>query len=197
MSAPVVVGLDLSLTSSGLAVPTLDTSGRWVDGATRIRTAGTKDATLGDRHGRLSRIVQQVRDHIPDDAELVVIEGPSYSSKGGSQHDRSGLWWMTINMIRTSGWAVVEVPPSCRIKYALGKGGGAEAGKDNVLAAAVKRYEHMNIVGNDVADAVLLAAMGLDQMGHPPAEVPKAHREALAKVAWPELVGFPAGLTTN
>lgn len=33
-----------------------------------------------------------------------------------------------------------------------------------------------------------MRSMGLDWLGHPLVELPKAQRDALAKVAWPEAV---------
>lgn len=184
---PRVVGLDLSLTSTGIALPFQADDGTWTVDAHRVRSKGKKDDTLYQRHTRLVGIASGIQKQIPTDAVLAVIEQPAYSRTTGHMHDRSGLWWLVVDMIRSWGLPLAEVSPSSRVKYALGKGGGKDTGKDNVLAAAINRYPGMAITGNDVADAVLLAAMGLDHLGHPPAEVPKLHRAALDAVTWPEV----------
>lgn len=46
---------------------------------------------------------------------------------------------------------------------------------------------------NNQADALVLAAMGADHYGTPLVELPKAHREALEKVAWPDLTVASGG----
>src|SRR5690606_1478975 len=78
------------------------------------------------------------------------------------------------------------VSPTSLKKYVTGRG---NASKDEVLAAAIRRWPDAAINGNDEADAYALRAMGLDHLGHPVADVPKTHRDALAKVAWPEVTG--------
>jgi hypothetical protein len=57
-----------------------------------------------------------------------------------------------------------------------------------VLAAVVRRYPHADITGNDIADALVLAAMGARQLGFPIEEsLPQANQAALAKINWPEV----------
>jgi crossover junction endodeoxyribonuclease RuvC len=109
----------------------------------------------------------------------------------GSQHDRSGLWWLVLDPVHWDGRArdVVEVPPTCRAKYATGKG---NAPKDAVLAAAIRRFPDWDITGNDVADAVILAAMGARHLGHPIDQMPAAHLTAMAAVRWPTTSGAAA-----
>ena len=189
MTAPVVVGLDLSLSSTGVAI--------LGDGEHRILTLGSKPAgdRLRDRRRRLRdrrRRLSSLTDDIWDATEtlghpaLVVVEGPSYGSRTGSQHDRSGLWWLVVDMLSDVDTApeVVEVPPACRTRYATGKG---NADKDAVLAAAVRRYPWADVTGNDTADALILAAMGRRALGHPVDDpLPKTHLAAMAGVHWPE-----------
>ncbi len=78
---------------------------------------------------------------------------------------------------------MVAVPPNLRAKYATGRG---NAGKDEVLLAVAHRWTHVcQPDGNDTADALVLASMGADHLGHPPVHLPATHREALTKVPWP------------
>lgn len=179
-----VVGLDLSLTSTGVAVATQD--GAVTD---RITSKPTPNATLADRAERLRGIRTRILE-LARLADLVVIEGPSYGSTTGHQHDRSGLWWLVVSSLEVRH-AVVEVPPSTRIRYALGKGAGS---KDDVLTAVIRRYPHVDVNGNDEADALLLAAMGARWLGRPLERQPlaKTHTAALDKVTWPEQLGGAA-----
>lgn len=58
-----------------------------------------------------------------------------------------------------------------------------------VRTVAVERYG-MPCEGPgryDKADATVLAAMGLDWLGHPTVPVPGTHRRALKAVLWPDL----------
>jgi crossover junction endodeoxyribonuclease RuvC len=171
---PRAVGLDLSLTSTGVATP---------QGACRVTSKGSRDDTLIQRYERLNRLLLRVME-LTHEADLVVIEQPAYSRTQGSQHDRSGLWWLVVDALTYRSVPIAEVAPTARARYATGRG---NAGKDEVLAAVVRRYPDVLINGNDEADAYVLCAMGLDHLGCPVVEVPKAHRDALAKVAWPEV----------
>lgn len=172
-----VIGIDLSLTSTGIA-----SSQGWVK---RVQSKGHKGATLTERFERLIDLTFEITEPVmhAQPVDLVVIEAPAFSRVGGSNHDRSGLWWMVMRRFyRSTAIPVVEVPPSCRAKYATGKG---NAGKDAVLAETVRRYPDFDINGNDVADAVVLMAMGCAAFGRPLVDLPKTHMAALAAVAWP------------
>jgi len=171
-AGPLVIGVDLSLTGTGIAS---------LHGAVKIASSGKKDATLAQRQQRLrhlrQRIVAVVGQH--GDPDLIVIEGPSYGSKNaGSQHDRSGLWWLLVDVFTIRGWRVLEVPPSTRMKYATGKG---MVDKDVVLAAAIKRLP-IDVTNNDEADAAWLCAIGHDLLGDPLTDLPATHRAALNSV---------------
>lgn len=176
MSRLVVVGVDPSLASTGIAV-----SGDPVQ-TRRIESKGSLDATWPERHHRISSLAGRIADEAPP-GSLVVIEAPSYGSVGGAAHDRTGLWWLAYDLVLAKGCRIVPVAPSQRAKYATGMG---RAAKDRVTAAAVKRYEDIDITGNDVADAVILMAMGLRLIGEPiDAPMPMTHLAALDKLEVP------------
>jgi crossover junction endodeoxyribonuclease RuvC len=185
-----VVGLDLSLTSTGVAWLGIDDGVPVVTRTMRIRSVGAKDATLYGRHERIARLVREVCSAVGY-VDLLVIEQPAYSRTVGSQHDRSGLWWLVIDALIREDHArsVAEVAPTGRARYATGKG---NAGKDEVLAAAIRRFPGWDITGNDVADAVILAAMGARHLGHPIDQMPAAHLTAMAAVRWPDTSGAAA-----
>jgi len=174
-----VVGIDLSLASTGLAVA--DPDGVRVH---RVRSTGRKDATALDTSLRLGRIAEQV-EITTGPADLAVIESPSFGSHTGSQHERGGLWWDVVRRLVDRGIPIATVSPPSRAKYATGKG---NAGKDEVLAAVVRRYPAVDVTGNDVADAVVLAAMGCRWLGQPIDDLPKVNLAAMDGAKWPATV---------
>ena len=189
----VVIGLDMSLTSTGVAAVAAGTLRVTLH---RIRSKGAKDDTFAARGHRLEQIAEDVQAAAQARAgTLVVIESPAYSRLTGHMHDRSGLWWLTVALMRDLGCDVVEVTPNARAKYGAGKGNAA---KDEVLAAMVRRFPDLAVDGNDVADALILASMGIRWLGSPLEDAPgrvspsKACLTAMDAVVWPEPLWSPA-----
>lgn len=112
--------------------------------------------------------------------DLAVIEAPAYSRGMGMAHERAGLWWRLYSMLHEQSIPVLVVLPNLRAKYATGKG---NAGKDQVLLAASRRYPGVPMTNNNEADAVVLAAMGARWAGHPIDSLPKAHVDAMKTLA--------------
>lgn len=163
------VGLDPSLTSTGLALAYRAdyVPDRIPPSVYRIRTkpADYPDTWQG-RYLRLEDIADRVAARVPAGA-LVFMEAPSYGSTSTSAHDRAGLWWLVYEALTIAQQCrVVPVSPAQRMMYATGSG---RASKDEVLAAVVKRYTHLgfDVTGNDVADAVVFAAMAARADGRP------------------------------
>jgi crossover junction endodeoxyribonuclease RuvC len=165
---PAVIGLDLSLTCTGVA------GNGW--------TRALKPPADLDGMRRL----HWLREHIIDCCrpwDLVVIEGYAYARSNGqaAAGELSGI-------IRYALWRrdipFIIVQPSSVKKYATGNGNAA---KDAMLGAAYKRLPGFD-GGNDEADAAWLRAMALDALGWPLVTMPAANRAALGKVDWPELV---------
>lgn len=181
-----VVGIDLSLTSTGL----VGTSNDRITHMHNIKTTGKKDDTLEQRSARIFGIANEVVDWIHGDGcDLVVIEGPSFGSKFGHAHDRSGLWWLVMTALIEDGYPVAQVSPQGRAKYGTGAGGSK---KDVVLAHVKERYQGLvdfTIPNDDVADAILLAAMGARRLGVPvePADLPASNLAAMDGVLWPSV----------
>lgn len=177
-----VLGVDLSLTSTGLVLVT-DGMIRWVN---RVASSGTKSDDLVTRRKRLNAISWKVVQSFLEPPDLVVIEGPSMASKFGHAHDRSGLWWLVVDRLMDTA-PVAIAPPSCRMKYATGKG---NAPKDQVLTDVVRRYQEQAprpISTNDEADALILAAMGARHLGMPlEASLPATHLKGIGGVEWPQ-----------
>lgn len=177
---PVITGLDLSLTSSGICRIDTATSEPVIRTA-RITSKSDKDPSLAQRSLRLRKLAGTIFEHTKG-SDLIVVEGPAYASKMGAAHDRAGLWWMIIGRLTGTGHNVVEVTPNSLKMYATGKG---VADKDIVLAAVIKRYPQIEVTGNDVADAVVLAAMGARFAGHPvDPDLPQTHLGAMKAPKW-------------
>jgi Holliday junction resolvasome RuvABC endonuclease subunit len=189
----IVAGLDTSLTSTGLViVGTADDYPRRVQ-LHRIeskapitgrdqKTGKKLPPTLKQRLDRITDIEDRIVARLSG-VELVTIESPSFGSVGSASRDLAGLWWRVVGKVDQLGIPVAEVSPSGRIKYALGTGRGD---KDRVLAAVIKRYPDLDVTGNDIADALVLAAMGARWLGNPIEDsLPANHVAAMDGAHWP------------
>lgn len=183
-----IVGIDTSLTGTGVA--------RIVDGKVDTKIIGSKGGAqdgLAMRTERLRSLVKRILEfalegHDPNadgPLPLFLIEQPAYSKTQGHMHDRSGLWWLTVHMLSKQG-LVVEVVPGSLKRYITGKG---NASKDQVLTDVVRAYPDVYVSDNNVADALVLAAMGARQLGRPiePARA-RITATALEGVRWPQIV---------
>ncbi|WP_166791260.1 crossover junction endodeoxyribonuclease RuvC [Cryobacterium sp. Hh7] len=173
-----VIGIDLSMTSTGLAVI--------ANGIIETHTVTSKaDAgTLRSFIDRSERIAHQIDEVVQfHGTDLVVIEGLIYHGKSSSLDKINAHWWMVVKFIcEYVDQEPVVVNSSQRCKYATG---GASAKKDIVLAAVIKRYPQADPKGNDEADAVIFAAMGARHLGYPvEASLPLVNLEAMEAVRW-------------
>jgi Holliday junction resolvasome RuvABC endonuclease subunit len=173
---PVAIGLDLSLTSTGIA-----SSATFL---TRlVKSTGRTSDSVEIKTTRMIRIAEEIAGLVRG-ADLVVIEGPAYAQGAMSgAHARAGLWWMVAYEMHLLRVPVAVATPGLLKMYATGKG---NASKEDVLVAAIRRLPGFHGL-NDEADAAWLAALGADHLGHPTVEVPAGHRRALLKVEWPTL----------
>ena len=174
-----VLALDLSVTATGMCLP---------DGTARTIKTNPKD---GDR--RLSHIVTSIAvalgegtDGVGHGVDLVVIEGPVVRSSAaiaiGMVHGAVRLQLLDFNT------PYVLVTPATLKAYATGKG---NADKTAMAVAALKRTGREFDDDNQV-DAFWLRAAALDWYDRAEFEVPKAQRDRLTKVMWPDLNGEPA-----
>ncbi len=182
---PRVVGLDLSLTSTGIA---------GADWACACRPGRRRS------HERLDWLVAAVALSVKDGADLVVVEGAAYAQGGqAGHHELAGLWWLVTQYLWRHRIPYAVVTPHGRTIYATGRANPAQGfprkdrariAKGMVRSVAVERYG-VPCEGPgryDQADATILAAMGLDWLGYPTVSVPDSHRRALEAVRWPDLI---------
>lgn len=169
MSVPRVVGVDLSLTGTGIAT---------TDGELTVRTNAADPIEM-----RLQAIRNAVlhRCAVVPPVDLVVIEdfvtrSPAASTLG-----------MVHGVVRV---ALVEaavpfvlVPPATLKKYVTGKG---NAKKDDMRMETYKRFG-LDLADDNQVDAYGLRAMALDALGYPLRDMPTAQRDSLEKITWPAL----------
>ncbi|WP_263310041.1 hypothetical protein [Brachybacterium atlanticum] len=182
----IIAGIDPSLTSTGVAIVRSPERVETATVASKPPAAGTE--TVRSRFERMEQLAAKILGLV-DNADLVGIESPAYGMRNaGKVHDRSGLWWWIVGQLEAHGVPVVEVSPPSRMMYATGKG---NVGKDLVLVTAAATYKQATITGNDVADAVVIAAMVSRLAGQPIElrEPSQAKMRALTKVHMPVELG--------
>lgn len=172
-----IVGIDLSLTSTGCA--TITPAGR--AGTWTLQSAGHRGDNLATRSTRLADLAGRIVRGLPGRPELVVLEAPSYGSTGASSWDRAGLWWLLVTKLHRLDVPVALCAPATRAKYATGSG---RADKAAVAAAAARLFPDVAIDNSDEADALVLAHMGAVHEAYPVEHLAR-HREALKPVQWP------------
>lgn len=165
-----VVGLDLSLSSTGYADPSTQRTGLLKPKAVK------QDAPLRVRAERVRWLRGRLLDQLVLDLPThVVVEGPSHGSTGGHEHERGGWWWTAVGLCFECDIEVLVATPTMIKKFATGKG---NADKDVVLGQTFKRFPWFD-GNNDQADALWAAAMGYAHLGQPIVELPQVHLDAL------------------
>lgn len=162
-----VVGLDLSLTSTGIAA--IDVTSGGLITAIHASVPPSEDALGGHvaRHRELvNGVVAQV---VGANPVLAVVEGLQFSvkEKDSSLTRRGFLWWAVVEGLCAAGVPIIEAAPAQIKQIATGNGG---AGKDEMVAAYViawpdaERGRHIR----DRADATFAAALGAAWLGEVP-----------------------------
>lgn len=165
-----IVGLDLSLTGTGVA----DSDG------TRTIKSNAKIAI----EPRLNAILGEVKSYTGDNADLVIIEGLAFASQTGKVAERGALHFMVRVYLWEVGIPFAICPPTVLKKYLTGKG---NASKDEMMFAGARAFTWVEkTLNNNENDALAMYAMAMERIGQPIIDVPKVNRDALAKVEWPE-----------
>jgi Holliday junction resolvasome RuvABC endonuclease subunit len=169
-----VVGLDLSLTGSGIA---------YRDGSTSTVKTKQKD---GD--GRLSQIEEAVQIAVGGEhlglgpaVELVVMEDIPQNSHAAKPI--SMVHGVVRNLLKKQGIPYALVVAASLKFYATGKGSG-----DKVpMALAAYKRAGREFEDDNQCDAAWLRWAGLDWLGCPEVSLPAVQRDALKKAQWPEV----------
>lgn len=168
-----IIGLDLSLTNTGLA------GLGWTES---VPTKAPKEPSVANTLKRLRRIRYEVLTHC-EGAETVVIES-LVSSKFGLSQERSALWWMIVSELKCR---VVPVNPRTLKSYILGagkKGDKDDKSKGSIRGELARRMPDYRPANDDEADALVLLMIGHDLAGSPLCFMPAENRRALMTVKW-------------
>lgn len=165
---PTSVGLDLSLTSTGICA-----NGDAQTISTNLKGIPRLNCISSMITNRLSEVL----------SPMVCIEGYSFGSRNSQAHsigELGGVVRLTL-WKRNIPW--VDIPPTCRAKFATGKGNAA---KNEVVSAISART---GIVwsgkgADDMCDAWILEEMGLVHFGLSRYNWPKENLSALEKIDW-------------
>lgn len=181
-----VVGLDVSLASTGVATLGCTPEDRWTVHAYTVPTApvpaggGAPEPVL---LGRMNYVVDTVAGACQH-ADVVAIERPAFGAKGNALSTLAGLWWLTFRRISRLDVPVVIVSASSAKKYATGSGNAA---KRDMSRATVRMFPEVETRCGDEDDALVLAAVAADMADLPvPWERTHYRRTALANVARPD-----------
>jgi Holliday junction resolvasome RuvABC endonuclease subunit len=160
VSDPCVVGLDLSLTSTGVAL---------ADGRVcRLRIDG-----FGPK--RIEWIRATIMDLVPAEIELAVIEWYSFGARGSHVREIAELGGVVRNALWRARVPYLDVPPSTLKKAATGNG---KAKKYEVMRAAERRLGYEG-TEDDESDALWLRAIGWELLGCSPCDWTKAGLDAI------------------
>ena len=163
------VGLDLSLTSTGIAT---------THGETTIKTK-LKGMS------RLAYIAEQVETTVEHFKQpLIVIEGYAYGAQGRAVYNIGELGGVVRHNLWSAGHLYIDVPPTKLKKFVTGKGNANKA----AVVSAVTHRAGREFGTDDEADAFGLYAMGCCLLGLecPLGVLPKAHLGVLDDVVLPE-----------
>jgi Holliday junction resolvasome RuvABC endonuclease subunit len=179
-----VLGLDLSLTSTGCAKA-------WggVLLAEAPETFTIRSGLAGFR--RLEAVITRLGAVVSEfDPDLIMVEGPSLHSTGSHYHEGAGLWWNVTYRLWKSKRPMVIMAPSVLKKFATGRG---NADKIAMCGAAITRFGRPDLTQPDEVDALWLAAAGCQHYGLPLVSLPAAQAEYLESVkSGRPLIDWPA-----
>jgi len=172
-----LMGLDLSLTSTGVSI----------EGVTSVIQSKAKGAE------RLSEVTKSIlHECLEKEISCVVIEGYSFASRSGQAFSIGELGGCVRMTLFECNIPIIEVPPTCRAKFATGRG---NASKGEVISAisAKTGIIFSGASGNDECDAWVLEHMALTYLGKSQYKWTKEQLSALDKIDWLEIKGANSG----
>lgn len=168
-----LMGLDLSLSSTGISM----------DGVTSVIRSKAKGAE------RLSEVTKSILNEcLENEISCVVIEGYSFASRSGQAFSIGELGGCIRMTLFECNIPLVEVPPTCRAKFATGRG---NASKGEVISSisAKTGIIFSGASGNDECDAWVLEQMALTYLGKSQYVWTKEQLSALEKIDWSQMDG--------
>lgn len=165
-----IMGVDPSMSATGLCMP---------DGSTAvIKPRGEGDARLLYIEQRMTQAVRIAR---PD---LIAMEDLQGEIRGAAAKALPMVQATVRLVAMRCGVPYAVVNPSTLKSFALGRQGDKAA----MVLAAFKRMGR-EFTDDNECDAAWLRAAGHEAYGEPIVDLPKAHTDALRRVAWPRIPG--------
>lgn len=161
------IGADLSLTSTGFS------------GFGRSGTISTNLKKIERLHFISSQLLD-LGEQCPGEP-VFIIEGYSFSSRNSQAHSIGELGGVVRYRLWSKGFKFVDIPPTCRAKFATGRGNASK----NEVVSAVSARTSITFSGkgaDDVCDAWILEEIGLYLLGKSRFSWPASHTDALAKL---------------
>lgn len=169
-----ILALDLSLTSTGYSH----------NGETGVISVGE---TGPYRLWLIKREIENLV--IKFSIDVVAIEGYAFSSRNSQAHSIGELGGVIRLLLWELGKPVVTIPPTCRAKFATGKG---NASKNEVISSVSAKtgLVWQNPGADDKCDAWVMEEMVLCYLGNSRFNWPATHTAALEKVDWTYLNSY-------
>ena len=167
-----IMGLDLSLTATGIVVLKEGT----VITKRLVKTKPQGNLPL-DEIERLLGIKEEIRKEIKTyEPELILIENLAFMARNTTALVQlAGLNYMVREMLAISRTPFVMVAPSTLKKFATGKGNGP---KDIVILETYKNF-NVSFVDNNLCDAYVLSMIGCALKNECPKKLTVPQKEVL------------------
>lgn len=176
-----VLGLDLSLTATGVA---------GLGWATTLRYPARKTGqdALQYSHQRLRWYHDNLADSYLNGVALAVVEGLALGQHNSGTAALAGQSWMIRDLLWRRNIPYAMVSPTALKAYATGRG---NASKAEVASSVLLWWPGFD--GDDnAADAAVLAAMGAHRLGYPLDTVTRSRTDTLAGITWPKVAALEA-----
>lgn len=172
----IIVGLDLSLVKTGIAI-VKDDSNVLYSGLIKSKPTGDKPIDEVRRIVKIAEdVVQKIDELLPEkDPDLVVIEGPAFMAIGTSLVQLGALSYLVRILLNEFKWPFLIVAPTTLKKFITGSGKGD---KDMMLMAVYKNYG-FEAIDNNTNDAYCLSVCGLAVLGKPLNKLTKPQGEVV------------------
>ena len=163
-----LMGLDLSLTSTGYCI----------NGESFIIKPKTKGA---ERLSSISNLI--LRAAVEKNVDLVLIEGYAFGARNSQSHSIGELGGAVRMKLWESGIPFIDIPPTCRAKFATGKG---NASKNEVISSisAKTGIVWAGSGADDMCDAWILEQMAIAKLGISRYDWTQLQLSALDSIEW-------------
>lgn len=136
---------------------------------------------------RLRKIAREIENLvISNKVKIAVIEGYSFASRNSQAHSIGELGGVVRVSLLNLEVPYIIVPPTCRAKFATGKG---NSGKSEVISSisAITGIVWKGGHADDMCDAWILEEMLLTHLGFGKHKWPKLSLSAFEKIDWSPL----------